>query len=97
MATLSEEKIIAIIKAYNEIGTYSGVAKELGCSAATVKKYVMLKDNYNYNIKNDNLVVFDMEIPSIQEIDWGGKEYFNDLVELSNEEKEEIKELWREL
>lgn len=40
MAKLTEEKIQSIIQAYARIGTYSGVAKELGCSASTVKKYV---------------------------------------------------------
>ena len=42
MAKLSEERISEIRKAYARIGTYSGVAKELGCSAATVKKYVTM-------------------------------------------------------
>lgn len=40
MAKLSDEKIAAIKKRYQEVGTYSQVAKELGCSPATVKKYV---------------------------------------------------------
>lgn len=40
MAKLSDEKIAAIKKRYEEVGIYSQVAKELGCSPATVKKYV---------------------------------------------------------
>lgn len=40
MAKLSEEKIQAIKKRYAELGVYSQVAKEIGCSPATVKKYV---------------------------------------------------------
>lgn len=40
MAKLSEEKIQEIRSQYQIIGTYSGTAKVVGCSAATVKKYV---------------------------------------------------------
>ena len=40
MARLSEEKIQEIIKEYPIIGTYSGVAKKVGVSPATVKRYV---------------------------------------------------------
>lgn len=41
MAALSQEKIDLIKEVYKRIGTYSGTAKEVGCSPATVKKYVV--------------------------------------------------------
>lgn len=40
MAKLSEEKIQEIRSQYQIIGTYSGTAKAVGCSPATVKRYV---------------------------------------------------------
>ena len=42
MAKLTEEKIIQIQQLYAEIGIYSQVAKIVGCTAATVKKYCTL-------------------------------------------------------
>ena len=38
---VSEEDIIAMNEAYLLCGTYSGVAKALGWSASTVKKYII--------------------------------------------------------
>ena len=40
MAKLSAEKIELIQKLYAQYGVYSRVAKEVGCAASTVKKYV---------------------------------------------------------
>ena len=40
MARLTEEKIQEIVKEYQVIGTYSGVAKKVGVSPTTVKKYI---------------------------------------------------------
>ena len=40
MAKLSEEKIQEILTQYPIIGTFSGTAKAVGCSPATVKRYV---------------------------------------------------------
>lgn len=40
MAKLSEEKIQEILTQYPIIGTFSGTAKVVGCSPATVKRYV---------------------------------------------------------
>ena len=69
MAALSEEKIIAIIKAYNEIGTYSGVAKKLQCSPTTVKKYVEKQNEYNI-ISNKNIILFNSKILEVEELSY---------------------------
>lgn len=39
MARLSQDKIEEIQRLYSEIGIYSQVAKQVGCSPSTVKKY----------------------------------------------------------
>lgn len=52
MAKKTPEEIEAIVKAYEECGTYSGAAKLIGCAASTVKKYVMeAKGAVNIDIK----------------------------------------------
>ena len=45
MAKLSDEKIAEIQKRYSECGVYAQVARELGVSPATVKKYVSSSDS----------------------------------------------------
>ena len=45
MAKLSDEKIAEIQKRYAECGVYAQVARELGVSPATVKKYVSSSDS----------------------------------------------------
>lgn len=47
MAKLSDEKIAEIQKRYAECGVYAQVARELGVSPATVKKYVSSSSSSN--------------------------------------------------
>ena len=42
---LTDNDILAIQECYSKIGTYSGVAKELGFSPSRVKKYVLLNQS----------------------------------------------------
>ena len=44
MAKISDEKIAQIQAKYKELGVYSQVAKIVGCSPATVKKYTSMED-----------------------------------------------------
>lgn len=41
MAKLSDEKIAEIKEAYKRLGTYAAVAREVGVSASTARKYAM--------------------------------------------------------
>lgn len=41
MAKLSEEKIAEIKEAYKRLGTYAAVAREVGVSASTARKYAL--------------------------------------------------------
>jgi hypothetical protein len=96
VAKLSEERIIEIIKCYDEIGTYSGVAKKLSCSAATVKKYVMLRAQYEEVIqKQNNIIRFDGKVLPVEEVEWSKK--YSEMVILSEEEIKEIQQLWEEI
>lgn len=94
MAKLTEEKIQEIREAYRRIGTYSGVAKEVGCSAATVKKYC----NQEAEAKPKNSVqkiLFDKEIPSVESISFSFERTHWTI--LSEEEIIGVKELQKEV
>lgn len=83
-----------INRLYLEIGTYSGVAKKIGCAASTVKKYV-IKDFIPDEKKNIKKI--DIKILPVN------KDYFKDLKKLetcgllTQEEKQNIEKLWEEL
>lgn len=91
---LTNEDIQNIKRAYSEIGTYTGVARKLGFSPATIKKYTTTSINIQAPIIKKH---FQDEIPSAESINWYSKEYITGLGKLSEEEKEEIKDLWEEI
>ena len=95
MARLSNEKIAEIQKLYAEIGIYSQVAKKVGCSPATVKKYC--NDVAAVTVEKE-IVKFNGTIPKLDEINLT---FFLDtrdnLTTLTPDEKEELKGLWEEL
>lgn len=92
---ITEEEKLKMNELYLKIGTYSGVAKEIGCAPSTVKKYIIPgfvpEDKVEKKIfKWEDLPEFSTE--GLRNIDnWGS------LCVLSNKEKEEIRELWSEL
>ena len=96
MARLTEEDKIKINEIYLKVGTYAETARQTGFSPATVKKYVIKDFKPQSEIK---IKVFkEEEIPSqvdltpfIQSENWG------EFCILSEKEKEEMKELWKEL
>lgn len=93
MRVITFEDIKKINELYAKIGTYAGVARETGFSPATVKKYV----NKDYvPVEEKNVVRFNRPLPEFDSApfrcdDWGP------LCVLNNDEKNEIKELWKEL
>lgn len=93
MAKLSEEKIAEINKVYAEVGTYSGTAKIVGCSPATVKKYCQMEVIPDSTVR----ILFNGTIPPVEEINWPSEEEISNLAKLSETEIEEIHELWKEL
>ena len=97
MTKIDANMIIEINELYKEIGTYAGVARKLGISGTTVKKYVQTDyvafadrsfiradiGECRKIIENFRLNKEDMKEPSF--------------LILTEEEREEIKELWKEL
>lgn len=95
MARLTEEKILEIQRLYKEIGIYSQVAKQVGCSPSTVKKYCTAAEPIN---KSKVIRKFEGQIPEISDLDltfFLEKSIY--LTTLTLQEKENMKELWEEL
>ena len=97
MAKITNEMIVQINELYKKIGTYSGVARELGIAATTVKKYVQPDYIPQSELEFKPIDVF--ECRKVIENYTLPAEAFDDplLLELTEEEYEEIKELWKEL
>ena len=94
---VTNEDVIRINELYYKHKVYAEVARQTGFSASTVKKYV--KPGWQPVIETE-IVRFDMSnLPEFQkavEIFRGVQNYGN-LCVLTEFEKEEIKELWKEL
>ena len=94
--TVGPEDIKIINEAYLACGTYSGAAKATGWSASTVKKYIIP------NFKSEHKVeAADIELPPFETIfnnfvEQAGSPILG-LLELSKQERDEMKELWKEI
>lgn len=84
---IDQNKIKEINILYVKYKTYAAVSRELGIAASTVKKYII--PNFTLDI---NKVKFNSPIPEPKRI-----EYSEKLCDLTEEEFEEVKELWKEM
>jgi predicted transcriptional regulator len=93
---ITQDEIIQMNELYLQLGTYSGVAKVVGRAPSTVKKYIQ-KDYVPQSElvrKIFKLIDMDKEFdpqPYVDSDDWGKTAV------LTDEEKEEVKELWKEM
>ena len=97
MATITAEMKVQINELYKKIGTYSGVARELGISPSTVKRYVLT----NYTPAAD-LPVVPANIPfcrkKIESFVLSAEEMQNpDISKLTAQELSDMEEFWKEL
>lgn len=91
---ITDEIIDKINLLYLKIGTYSGVAKEIGCAPSTVKKYIK-KD---YQFSNSVLIKkFNSIITPVQKEKFLNSNNWGEFCTLSDEEREEMKDLWEEM
>lgn len=96
MATkVTYEDIQEINRVYYECKKYSETARRTGWSAATVKRYV----DPHYNPIDETVIrrFTKHDMPPLDTSIFEGIDNFGDLCELSDSERDEIKELWREL
>ena len=81
---------------YLKFKTYAEVARQTGFSPSTVRKYIQ-KD---YVSQNDiQMIKFNLEkdLPKFDSSKFENLDNFGELCVLSEEEKLEIKELWKEI
>ena len=92
---VTQDMIKQINELYLKIKTYSGVAREVGISPSTVKKYIIPNYQSEENIKK---IIFKKEdIPELSFEKFKNLEDWGSLCNLTDEEKEEVKELWNEI
>ena len=93
MNKVTQDDIIKMNELYLKLHTYAAVAREVGFAASTVKKYIIP----DYVSQEDiEIKKFDKPLPDFS-TELFLKETWNDMLTLSQEEKDEIKELWKEL
>lgn len=92
---VSDADIERMVELYSQIGTYAGVAREVGFSASTVRKYIIAANEQKPpEVKEGNK--FDPAAVERVEV---SKEIFKggDLLCLTDKERQGIQELWKEL
>lgn len=94
-STITQDVIIKINELYLKIGTYSGVAKEIGCAPSTVKKYII--PNFVSQNKIQKKIFKKENLPEFSTKGLKNIENWGSLCLLSEVEKREIRELWEEL
>lgn len=95
--TITKEQIIQINERYLELGSYAAVARELGVSPTTVKKYVA--EGY---IPEKDRIIRHIDIgdcrAKIERFLLSKEDLSNpQLLVLTDAERKEIEELWEEL
>ena len=97
MARVTSEDILRMNEIYYKTRVFAEVARQTGFSASTVRKYV---DTKWTPVVSEEIIIFNMkDIPDFKEAakSFRGVDNYGDLCVLSEQEKEEIKELWKEL
>lgn len=92
---VTTDDILRFNELYYKYHTYAEVARQTGFSASTVSKYVdkNWKPVQTENIKHFNLSM----LPEFSTTQFVGVDNYGDLCILTEQEREEIKELWEEL
>ena len=92
---VSVDDIRQMNEIYYKCKSYAETARQMGWSASTVSKYV--DKNYTPAAESD-IKQFDVsKMPEFSLIVFENITNFGELCTLSDEEREEIKELWKEL
>ena len=95
MARVTSEDILRMNEIYYKTRVFAEVARQTGFSASTVRKYV----DVNWKpIENENIIKFDMnDLPEFDTTCFKGIENYGDLCVLTERERDEMKELLKEL
>ena len=92
---VTSDDILRINEIYYKTKVYAETARQTGFSASTVKKYV-IKDWKP--VVAENVIKFELkQIPEFDGSVFKNIDNYGELCVLTEQEKEEMKELWREL
>ena len=92
---VTSDDILRINEIYYKTKVYAETARQTGFSASTVKKYV-IKDWKP--VVAENVIKFELkQIPEFDGSIFKNVDNYGELCVLTEQEKEEMKELWREL
>ena len=92
---VTTDDILIFNKIYYKTKNYTQVARETGFSASTVKKYI---DKNWKPVATENIIKFELkQIPEFDGSVFKNIDNYGELCVLTEQEKEEMKELWREL
>ena len=92
---VTSEDILHINELYYKYKTYAETARQTGFSASTVKKYVIPGWK---PVATENIIKFELkQIPEFDGSVFKNVNNYGELCVLTEQEKEEMKELWREL
>ena len=90
---ITEDQKIQMNILYQELKTYAAVARKIGCSPSTVKRYI-ISNFVNPKEVEKNII----QVTELPPLDSGiFNQPFGDLCILSTAEKDEVKVLWQEL
>lgn len=94
---VTSEDILRMNEIYYKTHVFAEVARQTGFSASTVRKYV---DTKWAPVVSEEIITFNMnDIPDFKEAIkcFRGIDNYGELCVLTEQEHEEIKELWKEL
>jgi hypothetical protein len=92
---VSVDDIRQMNEIYYKCKSYAETARQTGWSASTVSKYI--DKNYTPAAESDIKRFDKSSMPTFSTVAFETVDNLGDLCVLSDEEKEEIKELWKEL
>jgi len=90
---ITQADIAKMNELYLTIKTYAGVAREIGCSPSTVKKYII--PNFK-KVDVSEIKRWGQYEPNRIEFDFTNPDWWT-ILSLTEEEKEGMKELFREI
>ena len=92
---VTSDDILRINEIYYKTKVYAETARQTGFSASTVKKYVIPGWK---PVATENIIKFELkQIPEFDGSVFKNVDNYGELCVLTEQEKEEMKELWREL
>lgn len=96
MKRVTQDDIVLMNEAYLACGTYSGAAKATGWSATTVKKYIIPGFKSEHKVEAAAIELPPFETIFNNFVEQAGSPILG-LLELSKQERDEMKELWKEI